>query len=61
MTADELERLLGDQDYDLRQLENPAVHYRFYRRLGLAVRVERGGKVQELVIAQIPDREIIGG
>ncbi|MBX3414653.1 MAG: M48 family metalloprotease [Pirellulales bacterium] len=56
MTKDDLEKLLAGQDYDFRELDDPEKSYRFYRNLGLAVRIE-GGKVVELVVAQIPQRD----
>lgn len=56
MPKEELETLLAGQDYDFRELDDPEKSYRFYRKLGLAVRIE-GGKVVELVVAQIPQRE----
>jgi predicted Zn-dependent protease len=60
MTVQEVEQLLEDpEDYDMRQLDNPDISYRFYPALGLAVRI-RQGKVEELVVAQIPRRRIAG-
>ena len=59
MGKDQLDALLTDQDYDFRQLTDPEVNYRFYRDLGLAVRV-RDGKVEELVVVQIPQRHLPG-
>jgi predicted Zn-dependent protease len=59
MTQAELEQALPDLDYDFRQLVDPEVNYRFYRDLGLAVRL-REGKVLELVIVQVPERRLIG-
>lgn len=56
MTKEDLETLLAGQDYDFRELDDPEKSYRFYRNLGLAVRLE-GGKVVELVVAQIPQRD----
>jgi len=56
MGKDDLDKLLVGQDYDFRELDDPEKSYRFYRNLGLAVRIE-GGKVVELVVAQIPQRE----
>ena len=37
MTNADLDRLLGDSDYDFRQLIDPDVNYRFYSDLGIAV------------------------
>jgi len=56
MTKDELEEVLGGQDFDFRELDDKETSYRFYRHLGLAVRI-KGGKVVELVVAQIPQRD----
>jgi hypothetical protein len=55
MSKDELEQLVGGEDYDYRQLDDPDTNYRFYANLGLAVRVQKD-KVTELVIATIPRR-----
>jgi hypothetical protein len=41
-------------------LTDPNVNYRFYRQLGLAVRV-RQGVVKELVVVQLPERRMPGG
>jgi tetratricopeptide (TPR) repeat protein len=57
MTGQELNKLLGDVDYDMRELADPDVHYRFYRRIGVGVR-EKNGKVIEIVVAQIPERTV---
>jgi hypothetical protein len=57
MTGQELNKLLGEVDYDMRELVDPDIHYRFYRRIGVAVR-EKNGKVIEIVIAQIPERAV---
>jgi tetratricopeptide (TPR) repeat protein len=59
MAGEELEEALGDEDYDFRQLTDPNTNYRFYRNLGLAVRL-KGSSVCELVIVQIPRRSIVG-
>jgi predicted Zn-dependent protease len=53
MTEAELERLLEDEDFDSRRLDDPNVSYRFYPGLGLGVRI-KDKKVAEVVIAQIP-------
>ena len=60
MTKAEIDKLLEGEDYDYRQITDPDVNYRFYRALGLAVRVVRG-KVVELVVVQVPARSLIGG
>ena len=57
MTSAELDRLLGDSDYDFRQLVDPDLNYRFYADLGIAV-FSQGGKVSELVISQIPKKRV---
>jgi len=57
MAQQELEEVLGNEDYDFRQLDDPQVHYRFYRSLGIAVRVKQK-VVQELVVVQIPERSM---
>jgi hypothetical protein len=57
MTSAELDCILGDSDYDFRQLVDPELNYRFYSDLGLAVLVQNG-KVIELVIGQIPKRKV---
>ena len=57
MTSAYLDRLLGDSDYDFRQLVNPDLNYRFYSDLGIAV-LTQGGKITELVISQVPKRKI---
>jgi tetratricopeptide (TPR) repeat protein len=57
MTSADLDRILGDSDYDFRQLVNPDLNYRFYSDLGVAVLVQNG-KVIELVIGQIPKRKV---
>jgi tetratricopeptide (TPR) repeat protein len=45
--------LLAEEPFDLRNLDDPGVSYRFYSRLGLGVRV-KDKKVVEIVVAQIP-------
>src|SRR2546426_3517142 len=57
MPVEELNQILGNE-YDFRQLTDPSVDYRFYRHLGLAVRVLKG-RVKELVVAQIPERQML--
>jgi hypothetical protein len=57
MTNAELDRLLGDTDYDFRQLVDPDLNYRFYSDLGIAV-LSQGGKVTQLVISQVPKRKV---
>jgi tetratricopeptide (TPR) repeat protein len=55
MAEQKLDRILRDEDYDLRQFDRPGVRYRFYPRLGLAVRVGKN-QIEELVLARIPRR-----
>jgi tetratricopeptide (TPR) repeat protein len=55
MTRDEIEKLLGDEEYDFREIDRPGHTYRFYADLGLALRIQQG-KVEELAIVQIPRR-----
>jgi len=57
MTSADLDRLLGDSDYDFRQLIDPDLNYRFYSDLGVAVLLQNG-KIIELVICQIPKRKV---
>lgn len=57
MTSDELDEVLGDLMYDYRQLYDPEINYRFYRDLGIAVRV-RKGEVAEMIVVQIPERNV---
>ncbi|MBX7168848.1 MAG: hypothetical protein K1X74_21105 [Pirellulales bacterium] len=59
MSKEQLDELLGAVPYDYRQLTDPDVNYRFYRQLGIAVRVKQG-KVIELIVVQIPERRSIG-
>ena len=53
MSKQDLEAIVGEDGYDFRELVADGVDYRFYRALGLAVRIE-GGVVREIVIAQVP-------
>jgi hypothetical protein len=57
MTSADLDRLLGNSDYDFRQLVDPDLNYRFYSDLGIAV-LSQGGKITELVISQVPKRKV---
>jgi tetratricopeptide (TPR) repeat protein len=57
MTTTELDHVLGDSDYDFRQLVDPALNYRFYSDLGIAV-LAKSGTVIELVIGQVPKRKV---
>jgi len=55
MKRDEIEKLLHNEEFDFCEIDQPGVSYRFYPDLGLALRV-RQGKVEELVIVQMPRR-----
>lgn len=57
MNSADLDRLLGDSDYDFRQLIDPDLNYRFYSDLGIAV-LSQSGKIVELVISQIPKKRV---
>jgi hypothetical protein len=57
MTTANLDRLLGDSDYDFRQLIDPDSNYRFYSYVGIAV-LSQSGKIVELVISQIPKKRV---
>jgi hypothetical protein len=57
MTSAELDEVLGDSDYDFRQLVDPELNYRFYSDLGVAV-LTRSGRVIEIVIGQVPKRRV---
>jgi len=57
MSSADLDAVLGDSDYDFRQLVDPEQNYRFYSDLGLAVLVQNG-KIVELVVGQIPKRKV---
>ncbi|MFL6388742.1 MAG: M48 family metalloprotease [Terriglobales bacterium] len=57
MTNTDLDHLMGDSDYDFRQLADPDLNYRFYSDLGVAV-LTNNGKVIELVIGQLPKRKV---
>lgn len=57
MSVAELEQIVGDADYDFRQLLDPDLNYRFYSDLGIAVLTENS-KVVELVISQVPKRQV---
>lgn len=57
MTNAELDRVMGDSDYDFRQLVDPDLNYRFYPDIGIAT-LSKNGKVTELVIVQIPKQQV---
>jgi len=57
MTIADLDRVMGDTDYDFRQLIDPNLNYRFYSDLGIAMLIQ-GGKAIELVIGQVPKRKV---
>lgn len=53
MDDEQCAKILSDEPFDFRNLDDPGVTYRFYPRLGLGVRV-KNQKVIEMVVAQIP-------
>ena len=55
MTVTELDRVMGDAEYDLRRLVDPEVRYRFYPDVGVAALV-RKGRVEQLVVSQAARR-----
>jgi Peptidase family M48 len=57
MSNAELDRAMGDADYDFRQLLDPNLNYRFYPDIGIAI-LSENGNVTELVIGQIPKQRI---
>jgi tetratricopeptide (TPR) repeat protein len=57
MTKAALEAALGEEDYEFIELERRDVNYRFYRRVGLAVRLTQN-RVSEMVIVQFPERRL---
>ena len=57
MSVAELEQIVGDADYDFRQLLDPDLNYRFYSDLGVAV-LTQNGTIVELVISQVPKRQL---
>lgn len=54
MTSSEVEKLLGD-DFSIGEITQANVFYRFFRHVGLAVRVI-DNKVTEVVVVQFPSR-----
>lgn len=59
MSRKEVETLLGEQEYDFREIDREGQAYRFYPDLGVAIRI-RQGVVEELAIVQIPRRAAVG-
>jgi hypothetical protein len=53
MSANDLDELMQDADYDFRQLTDPGTNYRFYKDLGIAILV-RDGSIVQIAISQIP-------
>jgi hypothetical protein len=53
MDDEKCAKILADEAFDFRNLDDPGVSYRFYSRLGLGVRV-KDRKVVEIIVAQIP-------
>jgi hypothetical protein len=56
MPEGELKQILGDEICDDRPLDDPKVLYRFYPRVGVALRI-KDGKVSDLAVTQIPRRQ----
>lgn len=54
MTEAELNGIAGEF-YDLKRLTDGEVYYRYYRDLGIGARVV-AGRVEEIIVAQIPNR-----
>lgn len=54
MTEAEFNSIAGEF-YDLKRLTDGEVYYRYYRDLGIGARVV-AGRVEEIIVAQIPDR-----
>ncbi|HEX8832876.1 MAG TPA: M48 family metallopeptidase [Abditibacteriaceae bacterium] len=59
MTQEELEKILGEDNYDFTQFTDPDINYRFWRNVGVAARV-KGGIVQELVVVRVPQKRTFG-
>ncbi len=57
MTNADLDRMMGDADYDFRQLVDQDLNYRFYPDIGIAI-LSESGKITELVIGQIPKQHV---
>lgn len=55
MTFDEISAVIGD-DFEMKRLQEGAPSYRYYRQLGLGVRV-KAGVVEEFFIAQLPESD----
>lgn len=53
ISRDDVEKILGSEDFDYRPTTDPDVNYRFYRNLGLAIRIKQGVVVEVLVV-EIP-------
>jgi hypothetical protein len=51
MTAAEVTQVLGS-GYQLTTLADPALVYRFYAELGVAIRLNSSGTVEELALTQ---------
>jgi tetratricopeptide (TPR) repeat protein len=54
MTAEQVDKVLADQDSTMENLVDPWIAYRFYPMLGVAVRVGAQRTVEELVLVRIP-------
>lgn len=56
MPEDDFNRVAGEF-YEMKRLTDARTYYRYYRELGIGIRMS-GGKIAEIVVAQIPDRNI---
>ena len=54
MSADEVDKVLADQDSTMENLIDPWIAYRFYPMLGVALRLGAQRTVEELVLVRIP-------
>ena len=60
MSREDLEKALGEDNFDYTQLIDPDLNYRFWRSAGIAARV-KDGKVVELVVVQVPRKRSVVG
>ncbi|HUK86135.1 MAG TPA: M48 family metalloprotease [Terriglobales bacterium] len=54
MSAEQVDKVLADQDSTMENLVDPWIAYRFYPMLGVALRVGAQHTVEELVLVRIP-------
>ncbi|HXZ28545.1 MAG TPA: M48 family metalloprotease [Terriglobales bacterium] len=54
MSAEQVDKILADQDSTMENLVDPWIAYRFYPMLGVALRVGAQRTVEELVLVRIP-------